>query len=153
MFHSEQTPLLPRLGEVSAFDEALTSGKVYVLLFGLSIHSFFEGLGNCFIFRRWSSTSGFMSGSAFVFTFFVLRVVQARSILFLKSLSDQIQIQSRSMSDPSLSDIDLKMNWLVLDLWRNLRTRVTRTSAESLMCHESCLFLSNFVRQASVRRS
>ena len=50
MFHSEQTPLLPRLGEVSAFDEALTSGKVYVLLFGLSIHSFFEGLGNCFYF-------------------------------------------------------------------------------------------------------
>ena len=50
MFHSEQTPLLPRLEEVSAFDEALTSGKVYVLLFGLSIHSLFEGLGNCFIF-------------------------------------------------------------------------------------------------------
>ena len=33
---------------MSAFDEALTSGKVYVLLFGLSIHSLFEGLGNCF---------------------------------------------------------------------------------------------------------
>jgi len=42
--NSEQTPLLPRLEEVSAFDEALTSGKVYVLLFGLSIHSLFEGL-------------------------------------------------------------------------------------------------------------
>ena len=52
MFHSEQTPLLPRLEEVSAFDEALTSGKVYVLLFGLSIHSLFEGLGNRFIFRE-----------------------------------------------------------------------------------------------------
>ena len=50
MFYSEQTPLLPRLEEVSAFDEALTSGKVYVLLFGLSIHSLFEGLGNCFHF-------------------------------------------------------------------------------------------------------
>ena len=49
MFYSEQTPLLPRLEEVSAFDEALTSGKVYVLLFGLSIHSLFEGLGNRFI--------------------------------------------------------------------------------------------------------
>ena len=35
---------------MSAFDEALTSGKVYVLLFGLSIHSLFEGLGNCFQF-------------------------------------------------------------------------------------------------------
>ena len=50
LFCSEQTPLLPRLEEVSAFDEALTSGKVYVLLFGLSIHSLFEGLGNCSIF-------------------------------------------------------------------------------------------------------
>ena len=49
LFCSEQTPLLPRLEEVSAFDEALTSGKVYVLLFGLSIHSLFEGLGNCSI--------------------------------------------------------------------------------------------------------
>ena len=63
MFYSEQTPLLPRLEEVSAFDEALTSGKVYVLLFGLSIHSLFEGLGNCFHFS-----------AAFVYVRFRIRV-------------------------------------------------------------------------------
>jgi len=89
MFHSEQTPLLPRLEEVSAFDEALTSGKVYVLLFGLSIHSLFEGLGNCFIF---SSTSGSMSGSASVFTF--------------KGSPDTLHFIFESLSERGGSDIE-----------------------------------------------
>merc|ERR1712113_267269 len=42
--NSEITPLLSRPEERSVLDEMMTSGKVYVLLFGLSIHSFFEGL-------------------------------------------------------------------------------------------------------------
>ena len=41
-----------------------------------------------------------------------LRVFDTQAILFLKSMSEKvesvIQIQSRSMSDPTLSDIDFK---------------------------------------------
>ena len=44
----ELTPLLSRAEERTVLDEMMTSGKVYVLLFGLSIHSFFEGLGISF---------------------------------------------------------------------------------------------------------
>ena len=44
-----------------------------------------------------------------------LRVAQTQAILFLKSISErggsdiEIQYQSRSMSDPPLSDIDFKI--------------------------------------------
>jgi len=42
--NTEQTPLLRRAADTTSLDDMLSSGKVYVLLFGLSIHSFFEGL-------------------------------------------------------------------------------------------------------------
>ena len=62
----------------------------------------------------------------------ILRVVQTQTVLFLKSMSERgdsksiegeiIQIQSRPMSDPPLSDIDFK-NKMVL-VWTTLKNIV-----------------------------
>ena len=51
-FCLEQTPLLRRAEDTTSLDDMLSSGKVYVLLFGLSIHSFFEGLGTVMSFNK-----------------------------------------------------------------------------------------------------
>ena len=48
-----------------------------------------------------------------------------------KSIEDDaIQIQSRSMSDPTLSDIDLKKIWL----WSELPSNCSKSFLECLIC-------------------